>query len=153
MILAVLCQNLVQIIDKFKQRQVKRIEHYKESTRRNKDILNKIQDSLTQMHSLCLAMDNYFILPNVIAALQENNIGVVRTSKFRRNWPSKDLTKIQQEKVDFNNFFYCVDDEGTLTTRWMEYGLIFCVPAIHRVDKIIQRTRKNKKHNLKQKPY
>ena len=81
-----------------------------------------MQDSLMQMHSFCLAMDNYFTLPKVIAVLQEKNTGVVGTSRFRKNWPSKDLQKIQTDKVDFNNFYYCVDEHGTLTERWMDNG-------------------------------
>ena len=131
------------IIDEFKQRQVKIIERYTKITQRDKDVFNKMQKSLMQMHSFCLAMNNYFTLPKVIVVLQEKNIGVVLTSRFRINCPSKDLRKIQQEKVDFNDFFYCIDRDRTLIARWVENGIVFCVWTIHMVDKSIQRTRKN----------
>ena len=99
---------VIGIIDSFKERQEK-IKCYKKITHRDKDVLNKMPDSLMQMYSFCVAMDNYFTLTKVISVLREKNIGVVRISRFRRNLASEELQKNQPEKVDFNNFYYCVD--------------------------------------------
>eukprot|EP00957_Ditylum_brightwellii_P076783 5835931-Ditylum_brightwellii.AAC.1 len=40
------------------------------------------------MDTFCLAIDNYFIVPKVIAALYEMDIRVVGTSHFRKAWCS-----------------------------------------------------------------
>eukprot|EP00957_Ditylum_brightwellii_P110591 8434958-Ditylum_brightwellii.AAC.1 len=45
----------------------------------------------TPMDTFCLAMDNHFTILKVIATLYEMNIGVGRTSHFRKAWPSKEL--------------------------------------------------------------
>eukprot|EP00957_Ditylum_brightwellii_P116460 8883551-Ditylum_brightwellii.AAC.1 len=39
----------------------------------------------TPMGQFCLAMDNYFTVPKVIACLCEMNTGVVGTSRFRKS--------------------------------------------------------------------
>ena len=67
-------------------------------------------------------MDNYFTLPKVIADLREEDIGVVGTSRFRKTWPSnhlKDKNKDNPEGLPsgvakFNDFFWTVDQHGTL---------------------------------------
>ena len=38
----------------------------------------------------CLAMDNYFTLPKIIAILWTMDVGVVGTARFERNWPKKE---------------------------------------------------------------
>ena len=45
----------------------------------------KISDSLAKIKYFCLAMNNYFTLTKVVAALQKKNIGVVGTSRFWEN--------------------------------------------------------------------
>eukprot|EP00957_Ditylum_brightwellii_P015634 1179855-Ditylum_brightwellii.AAC.1 len=45
----------------------------------------------TPMDMFCLAIDNYFTVPKVIATLCEMNIRVVGTSCFRKAWPPKEL--------------------------------------------------------------
>ena len=89
--------------------------------------LKKTADSLSNMKYFCLAMDNYFTLPKVVAALREKNIGVVGTSRFRKNWPHEDLRNAPKESADFNDFYYCVDEHGTLTVMWMDNGVFFFV--------------------------
>ena len=78
------------------------------------------------METFCLAMDNYFTFPKVIAALREKDIGVVGTARFRgKNWPPRELRDIKKEDVTFNKFFWMVDEFGTLIARWMDNGLVF----------------------------
>ena len=53
------------------------------------------EDVNNKMSKFCIAMDNYFTLPNVIAALRADGIGVVGTARFKKNWPGKKLSKIE----------------------------------------------------------
>eukprot|EP00957_Ditylum_brightwellii_P028289 2137275-Ditylum_brightwellii.AAC.1 len=68
-------------------------------------------------------MDNYFIIPKIIACLREMNIGVVGTSHFRKARPPKVLRNIMQQEARFNDFYWCVDEFGTLLGRWMDTGM------------------------------
>eukprot|EP00957_Ditylum_brightwellii_P043683 3311466-Ditylum_brightwellii.AAC.1 len=69
------------------------------------------------MHEFIIAMDNYFMLPKMLAKLQDIGIGVVRTACFRMSWPSKELKNIAQIDTDFNDFFWTVDNLGTLVAH------------------------------------
>ena len=89
------------------------------------------------MTKFFLVMDNYFTLPKLIKSLREKGVGVVGTARFRRNWPPASLRKITLMDAKFNNFYYCVDEHGTLCARWMDNGLDFCVSTMHRVGKIV----------------
>ena len=122
---------VTEIIDNFKQKQVKKIQRYKRVARTDKDVINKMCNSLIQMHSFYLEMDNYFTLPKSIATLQEMNIRNIGTSRFKKKWPSKDLRKVQQKNVAFNNFFYSLDEYRTLTVQWIDNDHVFCVATIH----------------------
>eukprot|EP00957_Ditylum_brightwellii_P211351 15366076-Ditylum_brightwellii.AAC.1 len=75
------------------------------------------------MGTFCLAMDNYFAAPKVIAALHEMNIGVLGTSRFRKAWPPKELQNIMQQEANFNDFFWCIDESGTLLWHWMDNAM------------------------------
>eukprot|EP00957_Ditylum_brightwellii_P037011 2802155-Ditylum_brightwellii.AAC.1 len=75
------------------------------------------------MEQFCLAMDNYFTTPKVIACLHEMNIGVVGTSSFRKAWPPKALQSFTQQEAKFNDFYWCVDEFGTLLGLWMDNGM------------------------------
>ena len=110
-------------------------------TRSQKDDTFFLEDS-NPMTNFCLAMDNYFTLPKVIKSLREKGVGVVGNARFRRNWPPASLRKITLTDAKFNDFFYCVDEHGTLCARWMDNGLVFCVSTMHRVGKIVQRMRR-----------
>ena len=96
-----------------------------------------------------IAMDNYFTLPKVIAALREKKIGVVGTSRFKRNWPPKKLKNIDADKADFNQFYWCVDEYGTLLGRWVDNNFVFCVSTIHCVGRSIQRLRRKPRKTLR----
>ena len=73
-----------------------------------------------------LTMDNYFTMPKVMKKLREKGIGVVGTARFRKNCPPDKLKEVNIEKVNFNDFYYCIDEHGTLVGRWMDNGLVFC---------------------------
>eukprot|EP00957_Ditylum_brightwellii_P168890 12855618-Ditylum_brightwellii.AAC.1 len=75
------------------------------------------------MDQFCLTMDNYFTIPNVIACLHEMNIGDVGTSHFRKAWSPKALQNIMQQEARFNNFYWYVDEFGTLLGHWMDNGM------------------------------
>lgn len=58
------------------------------------------------MGTFCLAMDNYFTLPKVIATLCEKGIEVVGTARYRsKNWPPTELKTIKKECAQFINLF------------------------------------------------
>ena len=98
-------------------------------------------------------MDNYFTMPKVISALRKKGIGVVGTSRFQVNWPPKILKNIQQPDANFNDFYYCVDEYGTLIARWMDNGLVFVVSTLHHVGNIIKRARKRRRKTIKNKKH
>ena len=130
--------HVTGVIDRFKERQLKRFQNHTRSTRNNN------QPPLTEkkMSTFCIAMDNYFTLPGVMKTLREKNIGVVGTARFKQNWPPKELKVIEKSQAEFNDFFYTYDDHGTLIARWMDNGLVFLVSTIHSIGSIIQRNRR-----------
>ena len=157
---------VMDIIERFKKKQADRINHY-DNTRmtrgkRQLDLNNNqegggkpadMQDYLAPMKHFCLAMDNYFSLPRAIKKLRDIGVGVVGTARFRKGWPPECLRKIDASKVNFNDFYYCTDEHGTLVGRWMDNGLVFCVSTLHKVGNKIRRlrrrprlTEKNKNH-------
>jgi len=98
-------------------------------------------------------MDNYFTMPKIIHKLREQGIGIVGTSRFRRNFPPKDLKEVSDEKSNFNDFYWMIDEGKTLLGRWKDNGMVFVTSTIHKVGNIIKRMRKkpritanNKKH-------
>ena len=95
--------HLLQCIPSLKEKQMKRIRKRsgRLSTRaqRGNELVEVVQDKFI------VTMDNYFTLPKVIAKLREKGIGIVGTSRFRKNWPPKELKCIDGEKVQFNDFF------------------------------------------------
>ena len=110
--------HLTEIIEKFKEKQKKRLVTYGTKLRKDKNTLNFDND--IQMDTFIIAMDNYFTRPKVMAALREIGIGVVGTSRFFRNWPSKKFKVcVHQDKAKFNNFYHTVDEYGTLVDGWI----------------------------------
>ena len=133
---------LIKVIDELKKKQLTRLKKKKGDrvkTRKNQgDLFEDVK-----MDKFCLAMDNYFTLPKVISSLREANIGIVGTARFRsRTWPPKALRMVTKESVNFNDFYWMVDEYGTLISRWMDNGLVFCVSTLHKPGKIIKRKRK-----------
>ena len=143
---------LIEIVDKLKKRQLTRLKNMNKraSTRGNSEAL--FEDTL--MKDFCLAMDNYFTFPKVIHALRQAGIGIVGTARFRgKSWPPKELRAITKEKAKFNEFYWTVDEFGTMCGRWMDNGLVFVVSTLHKVGNEIKRNRKrprvtqnNRKH-------
>eukprot|EP00957_Ditylum_brightwellii_P044780 3397046-Ditylum_brightwellii.AAC.1 len=83
------------------------------------------------MDAVCLAMDNYFILPKVIAKLCKIGVEIVGTMCARRGWPLKELNNVMQQDANFTDFFWTVDDFSTLVTQWIDNGLILFVTTLH----------------------
>eukprot|EP00957_Ditylum_brightwellii_P071916 5466095-Ditylum_brightwellii.AAC.1 len=69
------------------------------------------------MDAFCLAMDNYFTLPKVIAKLCKIDVGIVGTVWARRGWLPKELSNVTQQDTNFNVFFWTVDDFGTFVAQ------------------------------------
>eukprot|EP00957_Ditylum_brightwellii_P005284 403069-Ditylum_brightwellii.AAC.1 len=44
-----------------------------------------------EMDRFCMAMDNYFTLPQVIKRLRERGIGVVGTARMKKGWSPQAL--------------------------------------------------------------
>eukprot|EP00957_Ditylum_brightwellii_P028761 2172425-Ditylum_brightwellii.AAC.1 len=87
------------------------------------------------MERICLAVDKYFSLPQVINHLSEKGIGVVGTSRMRKGLSSPALRKIQQKGCDFSKFRYLADDNGTLISQYMDNSLVLLVKIMHCVGK------------------
>eukprot|EP00957_Ditylum_brightwellii_P200932 15316684-Ditylum_brightwellii.AAC.1 len=66
------------------------------------------------MNEFIIAMDYYFMLPKVLAKLQDIGIGIVGTACFRMSWPPKELKNAAQADADFSDFFWTVEDLRTL---------------------------------------
>ena len=143
---------LINIIDSLKKRQLERIKNsVNKRTTRGSD---EARFDEKMMGTFCLAMDNYFTLPKVMLALRKANIGCVGTARFRgKDWPPKVLKEVKKEDANFNDFFWMIDDSGTLLARWMDNGMVFCVSTMHKAGKDIKRmkkrprvTKNNRKH-------
>ena len=133
--------HVLKIIDRLKSKQKTRIEKHERATRNNRRVT--FSEDVWQGH--CLAMDNYFTLPKVIKELRDIGVGVVGTARFKRNWPPVELR--ESTLSTFNEFHWCVDEYGTLLGRWMDNSAVFCVSTLHKVGKIIKRTRKRPRVN------
>ena len=103
----------------------------------NADLFTK--DSMAKF---VIAMDNYFTKPSVMKRLRDMNIGVVGTSQMQKNWPPKALRDVQKETSSFNDFYYDVDEYGTLVGRWMDNNFVLCVSTVHKVGQVIKRERR-----------
>ena len=57
------------------------------------------------MQEFCIAMDNYFTLPNVIKKLRELGFGIVGTARARQNWPPKNCKRLNKNKQASMIFF------------------------------------------------
>ena len=95
------------------------------------------------MEDFFIAMDNYFTLPKIIKKLRDWGIGVVGTSRFRKNWPPKKLRAVEQKEAKFNDFYWTVDEFGTLVARWIDNGIFLCISKMHKVGSVIKRKRKH----------
>ena len=80
-----------------------------------------------------IEMENYFILPKLMAMLQEFMRGVVGTVNLCLGWRSKSFKEIDDTQINFNKLFCSVDSFGTLLLKWMENGLVFLVTTFHNV--------------------
>ena len=147
--------HLCDAIILLKEKQIKRIKN-KSNQRitRNRSSSNKsIVSESRSPDDFVIAMDNYFTRPKAIYELRKLNIGIVGTAQYQRAWPPEALKKVDDKKCDFNDFFWTVDDYGTLVARWMDNGMVFCTSTIHRPGKSVERcrrkprkTKKNEKH-------
>ena len=52
------------------------------------------------------------------------------------------MRDVEPATFNFNDFYHLTDESGTLLSRWMDNGLVYCVSTIHRPGKIIKRNRK-----------
>ena len=145
---------VTQIINRFRKKQEDRKQSFNERiATRGKNVEHNIIDTTHPMKYFCLALDNYFTLPKAIAALRNQNVGVVGTARGRRNWPPSKINSIAQEAAQFNDFFYCVDDYGTLVAKWMDNGLVLMVTTLHKPGKNIVRERKRPRVTIKNKKH
>ena len=130
--------HVTDIIESFRQKHKKQIWNKKRSTRGNKiDVCDEKYDG-----KYVIAMDNYFTLPEIIKALRDRSIGVVGTARFKQSWPPKELKQVPVDEARFNDFYWTVDEYGTLLGRWMDNNFVFCVSTVHRIGKVIERIRR-----------
>eukprot|EP00957_Ditylum_brightwellii_P029687 2243788-Ditylum_brightwellii.AAC.1 len=69
-------------------------------------------------------------------------IGVVGVSCHRKGWPPKDLCAVTQQESNFNNFYWCIDEYGTLLGRWLHNGMVFCISTVSKVGGMLKRARR-----------
>eukprot|EP00957_Ditylum_brightwellii_P022038 1662376-Ditylum_brightwellii.AAC.1 len=75
--------------------------------------------------------------------LRDYGIGVVGTGRFWTRWPGKHVTKIDPNRVTFNELFWSVDEFGISLLRWMDNILVFMNSAAHKVANIALCSRRN----------
>ena len=150
--------HLLSIIDKFKKKQMKRNKKRYNST--TKATRCSTQSGSVQLFSqeelqdkFVVAMDNYFTLPQVISGLRDKGIGVVGTSRFRRNWPPQKLKDIDGELAKFNEFYWMIDKDNTLVARWKDNGMVFCISTVHQIGNKVKRLRKKPRVTNKNKDH
>mmetsp|Transcript_1985 Transcript_1985/g.2830 ORF Transcript_1985/g.2830 Transcript_1985/m.2830 type:complete len:213 (+) Transcript_1985:449-1087(+) len=101
-------------IDSMKRKQMNRMSKTRNATKRNVEA--NIDESM--LNKFCLAMDNYFTLPCVIKTLRNKEIGIVGTARYRgRSCPPQMLKDVSQDDANFNDFYWTVDEFGTLVAR------------------------------------
>ncbi len=147
---------LVDSITKLLDKQTRRVKAHtlirKTRAQKNKPINEKRYDTVENMSKkFIIAMDNYFTRPKVIAALSDMDVGVVGTSRFTKSWPPTSLKKIKD--AHFNEFFYTIDEHGTLVARWMDNGMVFCVSTVHRIGQTIKSCRRKPRVTPKNKTH
>ena len=98
----------------------------------------------TLNNEFVIAMGNYFTLKKPIKLLCDKKNGVVGTARFWSNWPPKVLKNLNTG-VQFNDFYWKVDEKGTLVAWWMDNGLVFCVSTVHRPGKTIKGSTRNRR--------
>ena len=89
-----------------------------------------------------------FTLPKIIERLRNMDMSVVGTARFKRNWPQKEIREVTMEKSNFNDFFWSVDEHGTLIARWVDNGLVFCVTILHKINNTVKRLRKRPRKTI-----
>ena len=139
--------HLLEIIDKFKNKQEKR--NKKRYNSQKKATRTGVRSGSTELfaqesiqHVYIVAMDNYFTLPKVISKLCELGIGIVGTSRFKQNWPPTELKNINDDNAQFNDFYWMIHENETLIARWKDNGMVFCVSTVHSVGNKVKRNRK-----------
>ena len=143
---------VTRIINRFRKKQEDRMKNHKETiVTRGVNDFDDLIDKTHPMKYFCLALDNYFTLPKAIFALREQNIGVIGTARGRRNWPPSEIACIEQKSATFNDFYYCVDQYGTLVAKWMDNGLVLLVSTLHIPGKNVVRARKRPRVTIKNK--
>eukprot|EP00957_Ditylum_brightwellii_P068461 5197816-Ditylum_brightwellii.AAC.1 len=103
------------------------------------------------MDKFCMAMDNYFTLPQVVKRLRDRGIGVVGTAMMGKGWPAQALRKTKKNECNFSNFRYLVDDNGTLVASWIDNGLVLVVSTIHHIGVSVKVNRRRSRLIVKNK--
>lgn len=85
-------------------------------------------------------MDNFFTYPKIIAELKGKGVAVVGTARPKRNWPPNEL-KVPSH-AQFNDLYYCSDDFGNLTMRWVDNNIVMLVSNAHNPGDFIERPRR-----------
>lgn len=62
-----------------------------------------------------LYVNNYFSLPRAIAEFRNRKIAVAGTARSKRGWPPSSF-KVP-ENIEFNDFFWVIDEYNTLVAR------------------------------------
>ena len=140
--------HLAKSIHTLRKKQKDRIKR-KQLLRTTRSRLRENTNEETLQNNFVITMDNYFTLPKVIKELRAQGIGVVGTAKYQRAWPPVKLKNIEDKSACFNQFFWTVDEHGTLVARWMDNGMVLCVSTVHSVGKMVEKNRRKPRKTLK----
>ena len=58
---------------------------------------------------------------------------------------------IDTDEANFNDFYWTIDENGTLVGRWMDNGLVCVVSTVHKINTVVKRLRKRSRKTKKQK--
>lgn len=107
-----------------------------------------------EQSKFCIAMYNFCNFLGMMPMLRAEGIGCFGTSRFQKGgWPSANIREPTKEKYNFNDFYHCINQHGTLLGRWMDNGLVFCVSTIHIPGRVIKRNRKWPRMAVLNKPH
>ncbi len=62
------------------------------------------------------------------------------TARSKQSWLPSRLTVA--ENPNFNNLYYCTDDYGTLTMKWIDNNIVLMVSTLHKPNDPVNRVRR-----------
>ena len=71
-------------------------------------------DNTHLMINFCFNLNIFFTLSKVISAFRKKGIEIFGTAQVRKTWTPLKLANISENSVNFNDFYYYIDENRTL---------------------------------------